>query len=312
MRRDPRAPLRYGSLLAAMVFVLATSPAQAANPLWDLVVTSLGYASVDAERVLAEQPRLIERATAGLAPERPGVTDLYLVSVAGDGRSGVFRREVESVATLFDQRFGTDGRSVALINSPRTIATAPLATPENLRTVLERVGRLMNKDEDVLFLFLTSHGAADMFWIDAGPVPADPLYSDELADMLDESGIKWRVLVISACYSGSFIGPVWDARTLMITAARHDRSSFGCSSERNWTYFGEAYFDQALRRDLSFVRAFDQAEEAIAARETAEGLKPSLPQMRIGRLIGPTLEELERTMRQLAAGADASERRPVE
>ncbi|MGH6926816.1 MAG: C13 family peptidase, partial [Dongiaceae bacterium] len=179
--------------------------------------------------------------------------------------------------------------------------------------VLARVGRLMDKDEDVLFLFLTSHGAPDMFWIDAGPVPADPLYGGELEDMLDESGIKWRVLVISACYSGSFIGPVWDARTLIITAARYDRTSFGCSSERNWTYFGEAYFDQALRRDLSFVRAFGQAEKAIGAREKTEGLKPSFPQIRIGRLIGPKLEELERTMRQLAAaGNDASERQPAE
>lgn len=306
-----RRVLPHWRWLAAAVFVLAAAPAQAGNPLWDLVVTGLGYANVDAERVLAEQPQLIERATAGLAPQRPGVADLYLVSVAGDGRSGVFRREVESVTTLFGQRFGTAGRSVALINSPRTIATVPLATPENLRTVLARVGRLMDKDEDVLFLFMTSHGAADMFWIDAGPVPADPLYSDELEAMLDESGIKWRVLVISACYSGSFIGPVWDARTLMITAARYDRSSFGCSSERDWTYFGEAYFDGALRRELSFVRAFDQAEQAIAAREEAEGLKPSHPQIRIGRLIAPKLAELERAMRQLAAAGGAGERLPV-
>jgi len=146
---------------------------------------------------------------------------------------------------------------------------------------------------------LTSHGAQDEFWIDAGPVPADPLYSDDLKEMLDESGIKWRVLVISACYSGSFIGPVWDAHTLVITAARYDRSSFGCGSERDWTYFGEAYFGHALPGELSFVGAFDQAEQAIAQREKDEHLKPSFPQMRIGRLIGPKLAELERRIRGL-------------
>jgi hypothetical protein len=290
-------------LAAALALVAAAAPARAASLFWDTVFTSLGYAKVDADRTLAEQPRLIENALAGLAPQRPGVADLYFIGLAGDGRSGVFRREVESVTRLFDARFGTKGRSLKLINSPRTIATVPLATPDNLRDVLARVGKVMDKDEDVLFLFLTSHGAPGEFWIDAGPVPADSLYSDELKEMLDESGIKWRVLVISACYSGSFIGPVWDARTLVITAARHDRSSFGCSSERDWTYFGEAYFDDALRSETSFVDAFDRAEKAIARREKAETLKASFQQMRVGRLIGPKLAELERRIRGLQEAA---------
>ncbi len=128
--------------------------------------------------------------------------------------------------------------------------------------------------------------------------------------MLDASGIKWRVLVISACYSGSFIDEVWDAHTLLITAARYDRSSFGCSSERDWTYFGEAYFDHALRSDLSFVSAFDRAEKAIAQREKDEDLKPSFPQIRIGRLIGPKLVELERRIRGLQA-ADSRGAQPA-
>jgi len=290
-------------LVAGSVLLAAAAPARAASLFWDTVFTSLGYAKVDPDRTLAEQPRLIENALAGLAAQRPGVADLYFIGLAGDGRGGVFRREVESVTTLFDARFGTKRRSVTLINSPRTIATVPLATPDNLRTMLARVGRVMDKEEDVLFLFLTSHGAPDEFWIDAGPVPADSLYSDDLKDMLDASGIKWRVLVISACYSGSFIGPVWDARTLVITAARYDRSSFGCSSERDWTYFGEAYFDHALRSEPSFVDAFDRAEKAITQRENDEDLKPSFPQIRIGRLIGPKLAELERRIRGMQEAA---------
>jgi len=298
-RRTPWRSAIAVCLAAASVLLAAGAPARAASQFWDTVFTSLGYARVDPDRTLAEQPRLIENALAGLAPQRSGVADLYFIGLAGDGREGVFRREVESVTRLFDTRFGTKGRSVKLINSPRTIATVPLATPDNLRTMLARVGRVMDKEEDVLFLFLTSHGAPDEFWIDAGPVPAGQLYSDDLKDMLDESGIKWRVLVISACYSGSFIGPVRDAHTLVITAARHDRSSFGCSSERDWTYFGEAYFDHALRSEPSFVGAFDQAEKAIAQREKDEDLKPSFPQMRIGRLIGPKLAELERRIRGL-------------
>jgi hypothetical protein len=293
-------------LVAGSVLLAAAAPARAASQFWDTVFTSLGYANVDPDRTLAAQPGLIEHAVAGLAPQRPGVADLYFIGLAGDGREGVFRREVDSVTRLFDARFGTKGRSMKLINSPRTIATLPLATPDNLRTMLAQVGQVMDKDEDVLFLFMTSHGGEGDFWIDAGPVPADQLYSDDLKDMLDESGIKWRVLVISACHSGSFIGPVWDAHTLIITAARYDRSSFGCGSERDWTYFGEAYFDHALRSEPSFVAAFDQAEQAIAQREKDEDLKPSFPQMRIGRLIGLKLAELESTIRALQQAESAA------
>jgi hypothetical protein len=165
----------------------------------------------------------------------------------------------------------------------------------------------MDREEDVLFLFLTSHGSPDMFWIDAGPVDADPIDSDDLKEMLNDSGIKWRVLVISACHSGSFINELWDAHTLLITAAREDRTSFGCSSERDWTNFGEAYFDRALRRELSFVAAFDRAEAAIAEREKQEDLTPSFPQMRVGRLIGPKLAALERAARQLPQAASQAE-----
>jgi len=118
------------------------------------------------------------------------------------------------------------------------------------------------------------------------------------------------VLVISACHSGSFINELWDAHTLIITAAREDRTSFGCGNERDWTYFGEAYFDRALRGDPSFVSAFDQAEKAIARREKKEDLTPSFPQMRIGRLIGPKLAALEQAARQLQE-ANRPEARPA-
>lgn len=284
-------------LAAALLLLVAAAPAQSANPFWDAVLRKLAHAAkVDPDSVLAQQPALIKSAIDGLAPQRPGVTDLYFVGLAGDYREAVFRREVATVTRLFDARFGTKGHSLTLVNSPETIRSLPLATPENLRRVLARVGGLMDRQEDVLFLFLTSHGARDMFWIDAGPVHADSLYSDALKEMLNDSGIKWRVVVISACHAGSFINELWDARTLIITAAREDRTSFGCGSERDWTYFGEAYFDRALRREPSFVAAFDQAATAIAEREKQEELTPSLPQMRVGRLIGPKLAELEQAV----------------
>ena len=96
-------------------------------------------------------------------------------------------------------------------------------------------------------------------------------------------------MVISACYSGGFLDALKDEDTLMITAARHDRQSFGCADENEFTYFGRAYFEEALPQASWFQEAFRKAE-AIAAKWNAGGprsrprrqwatLEHSLPQM---------------------------------
>ena len=68
-------------------------------------------------------------------------------------------------------------------------------------------------------------------------------------------------------------------------AARADRSSFGCEDKREWTYFGDAYFNRALRQQISFKRAFKQASELIENWERSGKLVPSLPQMKGGEAL---------------------------
>jgi hypothetical protein len=130
------------------------------------------------------------------------------------------------------------------------------------------------------------------FW----PFGINDLSAQALATALDDSGIKWRVLVVSACYSGGFIDYLRNDHTLVITAARWDRNSFGCGHEEAFTYFGRAYFDQALRRETSFVRAFDRARDLVSRREKAEGYVPSEPQIAVGRAIVAKLAEIEKRL----------------
>ena len=108
---------------------------------------------------------------------------------------------------------------------------------------------------------------------------------EHLKRILDRSGIKRRAVVVSSCHSGSFIPALADQNTLVITASRADRNSFGCEDRRQWTYFGDAYFNQALRQDASFRRAFDRARELIAAWEAEERQTPSLPQITGGEAL---------------------------
>lgn len=242
------------------------------------------------------QEALLRAAAAQLELHRPGVVDLYAIAVAGSAAEEVFRREAQSARALLEERFDAKGRAALLANSPTTAGTAPLATADNLCRMIEEAAARMDPEEDVLLLFLTSHGKRGLFSLRRPGLAPESLRPEALDRMLDESGVRWRVVIISACHSGSFIPALRDRRTLVLTAAAADRTSFGCKDENHFTYFGKALIDEELRRTHSFLAAFEAARGAIAAREAAEGFAPSLPQAYVGEEMRAKLDELERRL----------------
>lgn len=248
--------------------------------------------AADAQRIAESQPRLLDRALDDVKPATAGRGQIYFVGFAGYGPQAVFKREVEAVRKLFDDRFDTAGRSVVLINHASTAGEVPLATPKNLERVLERLGALMNREDGILFLFLTSHGHVNRFTVEMPGFDIAQITPMNLKATLDRSGIRNRVVVISACHSGSFVPKLADANTLVIAAARADRTSFGCDDRRQWTYFGDAFFNRALREETSFVRAFGEARRLIRQWEKQDGLKPSLPQIAGGEALQPRLDAI--------------------
>jgi Peptidase C13 family len=268
----------------------------AATPVAEQGDPGASHDPIDAERVYYAQQHLLAEKLEALTPQRPGIVDLYFVGFAGTSSQDVFLKEARSAQKLFDQRFDTRGRSLLLVNNPRTLDGLPIASVSNLRLALQGVAKKMNAKEDVLFLFLTSHGSKHVFSVSFPELGLDDLTDRELREILDHAGIKWRVIVISACYSGSFIDALKDDRSLIITAARQDRTSFGCSSENDFTYFGDAYINHALRQGHSFTAGFVEARRLIAAREKQENLTPSEPQIYLGK---DMREKLERLQRQL-------------
>jgi len=144
----------------------------------------------------------------------------------------------------------------------------------------------MSLEEDILFLLMTSHGSEDHdLSIAFSPLDMNDIGPGKIKKILDNAGIKWRVIVISACYSGGFIEPLFDGNTLIITAADKDRSSFGCEHDGDYTYFGEALFGKHLKLGYNFSTAFYAAKKDIEARETEESLEASMPQIRLGENI---------------------------
>jgi hypothetical protein len=245
-----------------------------------------------AEEVFGAQHDLLEETLAGLLPGHPATPDLYFVSFSPYGTQQVFQREALYAQQLFEQRFGAEGRTVALINHRDQLAALPLATATNLQRTLQWLGQNMNVEDDILFLFLNSHGARNAeLQVELEDLSFRPVTADALAQMLARSGIRWKVVVVSSCYSGSFIPALQDEHTLLITAARADRTSFGCEDAADFTYFGRAYFEQGLSQTGSFTEAFGKAKSLVAAWERKDNYEQSEPQMVVGEKIGAKLRD---------------------
>jgi hypothetical protein len=247
-----------------------------------------------AESVFYRQPEVLARELDSVRKRTPGRVNVYLVAVAGYGREDVFMREVESVARLFEERFDGEGHVVRLVNNPITIMDTPIASRTSLQAAFERIAAAMDRDEDVLVLFMTSHGSQDhRFALELGTMQFNDLDPATVRGLLDDAGIRSRVVIVSTCFSGGYVGPLAGPDTMVITAAAADRTSFGCGNEFDWTYFGDAYFNHALRKTHSFAHAFDAARPAIEARERAERFQPSEPQIFVGERIAGRLARLE-------------------
>jgi hypothetical protein len=237
----------------------------------------------NSEALLFAQQQRIDLALDKVAATSPGKSSTYFLGFAGAGDQKVFAEEIALAAQVVNTRFGTQGRSLQLINDRRDLESQPLATVSNLRYALQGLAKKMNTDQDVLFLGLSSHGSnPPSLLVSNGFLSLQQVTGDNLAQALRDSGIKWRIIAISACHAGSFIESLKDPRTIIITAAAADKTSFGCADDRDLTYFGEAFYRDALPNAVSLEAAFAQARADLAAREQRENITASDPQAYFG------------------------------
>jgi len=237
----------------------------------------------DPETLLFEQSMRIDRALAAIRPDASANPKAFFLGFAGVGEQKVFAQEIGLASRVLSERYAIDDRVLSLINDERDLQRTPLASVSGLKYALRGLAARMNLDRDVLFLAISSHGTQDpAIAVSNSELPLNDLTDEDLAEALSDSGIKWRVIVISACYAGGFIDPLKDPRTIVITAAAADRTSFGCSNDADLTYFGEAFYRDALPEARSLRDAFEKAKSAIAMRERRERVDPSRPQAYFG------------------------------
>lgn len=272
-----------------------------------------------AEDALSDQSALLADHLAKVEPRKKGKNH-FVITFGSDDAQDVFKKEALFARGVLGKKFHAENRVLTLINHPTMLAEFPyasvtglgrmlefmahkaaeksgkkpevkdrypLATTTNLAQALETVGRKADPKEDVLVLYLTSHGGSNSTMsVNLADLGLRQLTAEHLRKMLDKSGFTWKVLLISACYSGSFIDKLKDDTSIIITSSREDRVSYGCGKDDDLTYFGRALLQHALPKTDSFIEAYELARENVQHQEEDSFIrKHSQPQIYVGRRV---------------------------
>jgi len=284
-------------LLPALVFALGLA---LAPPAWAQDKAAAKVAKAEAAQYdNPKQAALLKKQVAALPRQKPGETDVYVIGVAGWATEDVFRNELAGALAVLGKALPLGG-TLRLINSPETAKTIPLASRPNFTAAVRALAGIMDREEDVLFIFMTSHGVKEGFGLQL-PALMVRFSPQELAMILKKAGIKHRVVIVSACFSGIFVKPLANEDTIVLTASDAKSPSFGCANGREWTYFGDALFNHSLKPGTNFQRAYRNAVGLIDGWEKRGKLAPSNPQAHFGAALVRKLEPL------FAAQAQASQ-----
>ena len=231
-----------------------------------------------AERALYEQSNRLKASLDAVPQGDPDTTELFFVGIAGDGSQRVFEREVLFAKELLNDRFELNDRAVILANSEEASKGFVLATQYSIEQALKTVAEKMDAQQDILFVYMTSHGSRNHeFYLNHQGIRLSDFSAESFSEVVNQLPVKHKIIGVSACYSGGFLPLLKDEFSLVFTAADSDSTSFGCSDDNDFTYFGRALFEQALSTTQSFRYAFHQAYDFVKQWESDEGYDHSNP-----------------------------------
>lgn len=233
-----------------------------------------------AEYALYKESGELQLALDSLKVSDPQKIELYSLVVAGHGTEEVFRRESKFIENLFSSQYGNRATAIYLSNSQRSLGEHPLATRTSIGAAITRIAERMDKEQDIFFLYITSHGSKNkQLSLNHNGLALADVEAKWLDDLLKATGIKHRVILLSACYSGGFIDELKDAYSMIMTSAAADKTSFGCADDSLFTYFGRAYFQESLKPGVDFEQAFFKARKLVSTWEKEQKIIKSNPKI---------------------------------
>ena len=227
---------------------------------------------------------------AATAVQASPFSDWSAVVVAGDwhahsgGPSEAFDNARRDVTAAFEQAGFEPANLRQFSVRPERYKDAALTKSEP-QAIYDALAELTAKATGGCLIYFSSHGAPQGVVVDQEFLPPGVL-----ARMVDTTcGQRPTVVIVSACFSGVFIRPLAGPNRMVLTAARPDRSSFGCGEADKYPYFDQCVLE-SMPRAGNFAMLGTAVQACVAARETKEGMKPpSEPQLYIGAQLKPLL-----------------------
>jgi len=212
------------------------------------------------------------------------------IVVAGDwhahsgGPSEAFdnaRRDVSR--ELVRMGFAPDNLRQFSVRPERYKDTNPSKTEP--KGIYDALVSLTAKAPDGCLVYFSSHGAPTGVVVDQSILPPGILGA-----MLDKTcGQRPTIVIISACFSVVFVPVKKRENRMVLTAARADRTSFGCGEADKYPYFDDCFL-QTSPNSKDFPSLGTQVQACVAAREIKEKMAPpSEPQLYIGPMLRPML-----------------------
>lgn len=213
-----------------------------------------------------------------------------VVVVAGDWHahdgspSEIFdnaRRDVSQALT--DIGFNLSNIAQFSVRPQRYPATHP--DRSDAGTIADTLWDLSNRARGGCLLYFSSHGAPSGLVL--GETILTPAKLDGIVS--DSCGERPTIIVISACYSGVFVNALEAPNRMVVTAARRDRTSFGCGGTNKYPYF-DACFLSSVDESNDFRGLAIRARQCVARMEKETSMTPpSEPQISIGNAIASHL-----------------------
>ncbi len=210
-----------------------------------------------------------------------------VVLLAGDGSLPVF----DNAADAVERRLAalSDGRaSVTRLSASTEFLARHHGHPATLDQVLSAIGGMRPASGQGCLVFATSHGVRhEGLYLSMGNDVLTPGELDRA--LLHGCGRAPTIVVVSSCFSGSFVKPpMRRANRIILTAARADRTSFGCGAGRVYTVFDQCLLG-ALDRESTWKMVHVSVRRCVRAEERREDVTPSEPQAWFGAKVADTL-----------------------
>ncbi|HET9161636.1 MAG TPA: C13 family peptidase [Caulobacteraceae bacterium] len=197
---------------------------------------------------------------------------------AGGGQTEVFdngRRDLSKALT--DAGFSSQNILQFSIQADKYADPKPISA-RPFRNVVEQFQSLTQRARGGCLIYFTSHGSPQGIVVGDGLLPPS-----QLATVIDDAcGKRPTVAVISACFSGIFVPDLEWPNRMVMTAARPDRTSFGCGATDRYTYFDDCFL-QSLKASNNLQDLSAKVPVCVSEREKVEHASPpSEPQVSIG------------------------------